>query len=114
MLGGKQQDIARHRPMEFSQVILVALVVGGAIIVFLIPVEFLLAYDRWIRQTVGSSGIVAYMVAFFAGGFVLAKNIAIPVSDGQFFNTGMLALFLLMAMGAFSVIWFWLRVYKKD
>lgn len=100
--------------MELSHVIPLAMFVGGAVIVFLIPVEFILAYDRWIRRTVGSKGVTAYMVAFFAGGFLLAKMLVEPVNDEQTTNTGMLAVLLLMAIGAFSVIWFWLRVYKKD
>jgi len=100
--------------MEFSHFIPLALLVGGAVLVLLIPIEFILAYDRWIRKTVGSRGIFAYMVAFFAGGFVLAKNLVTPVSEGQSINTGMLALSLLMGIGAFSVVWFWLRVYKKN
>lgn len=100
--------------MELSHVIPLAMFIGGAVIVFLIPVEFILAYDRWIRRTVGSKGVTAYMVAFFAGGFLLAKMLVEPVNDEQTTNTGMLAVLLLMAIGAFSVIWFWLRVYKKD
>lgn len=100
--------------MEFTHVIPLVLLVGGGILVLLIPVEFILAYDRWIRKIVGSSGVTAYMVAFFAGGFILAKSMFEPVTDGRSVNTGMLALFLLMAIGAFTVIWFWLRVYKKD
>lgn len=99
--------------MEFSHVIPLLLFVGGGLIVFLIPVEFILAYDRWIRKAVGAKGITAYMGAFFAGGFLLAKALVEPATDGQSINTGMLALFLLMAVGAFSVIWFWLRVYKR-
>lgn len=100
--------------MELSHVIPLLTLVGGAFVVFMIPVEFILAYDRWIRQKVGSSGVTAYMVAFFAGGFLLAKTLVEPVADGRSIDTGMLAVFLLMAVGAFSVIWFWLRVYKKD
>lgn len=100
--------------MEFSHVISLAMLVGGAAVVFLIPVEFILAYDRWIRKTVGTGGIIAYMVAFFAGGFVLAKNLVTPVPDAGPINSGMLALMLLMAIGAFSVIWFWLRVYRRE
>ena len=100
--------------MEFSHVIPLLMFIGGALVVFLIPVEFILAYDRWIRKTVGSKGITAYMVAFFAGGFLLAKALVSPVTEGLAISTGMLALLLLMAIGAFTVIWFWLRVYKRD
>ncbi|GAB3538221.1 hypothetical protein GCM10027343_03430 [Noviherbaspirillum agri] len=99
--------------MEFSHLIPLVLLVGGAVLVLLIPVEFILAYDQWIRKTVGSRAIFAYMVAFFAGGFILAKNLVTPVTEGHSINTGILALSLLMGIGAFSVIWFWWRVYRK-
>lgn len=100
--------------MEFSHVIPLVLFVAAAVAVLHIPVEFILAYDRWIRKTVGSRAVFAYMAAFFAGGFILAKSLLTPVAEGQSLSSGLLAVMLLMAVGAFSVIWFWLRVYRKE
>lgn len=100
--------------MNVTQYLMVGGIAITAYLIFQIPTDFLLGWGDWIKSKAGNGLFSGVSVAFLAGGFLLIQWLAMPELSNIWTDIGVGALMILVGVALASIIWFWLKVYRKN